>query len=139
MNDFSGVKIALLNEGTVVVSLRDDKPGIPFPGMWDLPGGGREGEETPVECAIREVQEELSITLGQESIVWDREYPSMTDPTKQMHFMVANITQEVLNSIVFGDEGQEWKTMKIEEFITHDNVVPKLKDRLKDFIESNQG
>jgi hypothetical protein len=52
---FGGTKIALLCGDHAVVYLRDDKPGIPFPGMWDLPGGGREGNEGPIECGIREV------------------------------------------------------------------------------------
>ena len=56
-SNFSGTKIALLNRGAVVAYLRDDKPGIPFRGLWDLPGGGREGDEDPVTCALREVEE----------------------------------------------------------------------------------
>ncbi|WP_162869177.1 NUDIX domain-containing protein, partial [Escherichia coli] len=45
---FGGAKIALLCDGRLLVYQRDDKPGIPWPGMWDLPGGGRENGETPL-------------------------------------------------------------------------------------------
>lgn len=33
------------------------------PGMWCVPGGKFEGEETPLECLVREVNEELNILL----------------------------------------------------------------------------
>lgn len=55
--DFTGVKVALLVEKSILVVLRDNKPDIPWPNMWELPGGGREGIETPLECLQREVWE----------------------------------------------------------------------------------
>lgn len=48
--DFSGCKIALLHGDTILTILRDDIPTIPYPNMWDFPGGGREKDETPFEC-----------------------------------------------------------------------------------------
>ena len=48
--DFTGVKAALLVEQSILVILRDNKPDIPWPNTWELPGGGREGQETPLEC-----------------------------------------------------------------------------------------
>ena len=65
--DFTGVKVALLVEKSILVVLRDNKPDIPWPNMWELPGGGREGIETPLECLQREVWEELGLTLKEES------------------------------------------------------------------------
>ena len=43
----------------VLLFLRDDKPGIPCPNMWDLPGGHVEAGETPRECILREMREEI--------------------------------------------------------------------------------
>ena len=77
--DFTGVKVALLVEKSILVVLRDNKPDIPWPNMWELPGGGREGIETPLECLQREVWEELGLTLKEESIIWSRIYPSILD------------------------------------------------------------
>ena len=55
---FSGAKLALFLGADLLVIKRDDRPDIPYPGYWDLPGGGREGDETPQACALRETYEE---------------------------------------------------------------------------------
>ena len=35
--DFTGVKVALLVEKSILVVLRDNKPDIPWPNMWEPP------------------------------------------------------------------------------------------------------
>ena len=35
-----------------------------YPDMWDLPGGHVEANETPTDAVVREVQEELGVTLS---------------------------------------------------------------------------
>jgi 8-oxo-dGTP diphosphatase len=47
--------------GAVLLRLRDDRPGLPYPGSWDLLGGAVEAGETLPEAAIREVKEEIGI------------------------------------------------------------------------------
>ena len=47
MMDFHGVKVAVLVGDKLLMHLRDDKPGLFNANMWDFPGGGREGNETP--------------------------------------------------------------------------------------------
>lgn len=135
--DFTGCKIALICDGRILTILRDDKPTIPWPNLWDLPGGGREGDETPFECAAREVYEELSIQLSKEDIVWSWIYPSMLDENKNSVFLVGKLTQEQFDSIVFGDEGQGFKLMTIEEFLALDQVVPQLQERVRDYVEES--
>lgn len=51
------------DKGEFLLYLRDNKPGIPFPGYWDLIGGHVEEGETPEEALVREVREELDIDL----------------------------------------------------------------------------
>lgn len=133
--DFSGAKIALLNQDQVLSILRDDIPTIPYPNTWDMPGGGREDEESPFDCVQREVFEELGITLSKENVHWARVYPGMIDPTKESVFMVGDISQDQLEQIVFGDEGQGWKMMPIEDFLADEQVYASLKGRLKDYLE----
>jgi 8-oxo-dGTP diphosphatase len=35
-----------------------------YPDVWDLPGGHVEADETPTDAVVREVQEELGVTLS---------------------------------------------------------------------------
>lgn len=49
--------------GELLLYLRDNKPGIPFPLHWDLIGGHVEEGESPEEALIREVKEELDYDL----------------------------------------------------------------------------
>ena len=45
--DFIGAKLALFLGDHLVIILRDNIPNIPWPGRLDLPGGAREGNESP--------------------------------------------------------------------------------------------
>ena len=133
--EFSGCKIALICDDRLLTNLRDDKASIPYPNMWELPGGGREGEETPFECVQREVFEELGLKLEEADIVWAKEYQGMLDPDKTSIFMVGTITQEECASIVFGDEGQAYQMMDICQFVSDDKVISQMQDRLSDYLE----
>ena len=133
--EFSGCKIALLCDDRLLTILRDDKASIPYPNMWELPGGGREGEETPFECVQREVFEELGLNLEEADILWAKEYQGMLDPDKISIFMVGTITQEDFASIAFGDEGQAYQMMDVNQFLADKKVIPQLQDRLSDYLE----
>lgn len=135
--DFTGCKIALICGDKILTILRDDKETIPWPNMWELPGGGREGNESPFECVAREVYEELSIQLSKDDIIWSWIYPSMLDENKKSVFLVGQLTQEQFDSIVFGDEGQGYKLVSLEEFLTSDQVVPQLQERVRDYVEES--
>lgn len=66
MSRISGAGIILLNSNNqVLLILRDNKPGIPFPGMWDIPGGHIEPGETAIDTVKREMFEEMFLELGQ--------------------------------------------------------------------------
>lgn len=133
--DFQGCKIALICGDKVLTILRDDKDDIPCPNMWELPGGGREGNESPFECATREVYEELGIHLDEDCLLWSKIYPSVIFKDKQSVFMVGQLRQEQFDNITFGDEGQGYQLMNVEEFLGSDKVVPQLQDMVRDYLE----
>jgi 8-oxo-dGTP diphosphatase len=106
--------------------------------MWDFPGGGKENGEVPMDCVTREVREEFSIDLDPASVIWRKEYPSMSQPTKIGYFMVAKVSKDQFDGIFFGDEGQRWQLMSVDEFLSRDDVVPHLKGRLRDYLISQK-
>ncbi len=134
MSDFSGAKIALFLGDHVLVYQRDDFPGLRYAGMWDLPGGGRENDETPIECALRETEEEFGIRIDPASIIWHRIYASADFTGMVAHFFVGTLTQELADAIVFGDEGQQWAMVHIDALMEREDFVTRYCDRLRDYL-----
>ncbi|WP_397452938.1 NUDIX hydrolase [Pseudomonas sp. NA-150] len=131
---FSGAKIAVLCEGQLLTYQRDDKPTIPWPGLWDLPGGGREGKETPEQCALRETEEEFGLTLDPACIVWTRVYPGQGMHGLDTWFFVAEVPAGCFAQVVFGDEGQRWQVMSVAAFLALTDAVGPLQQRLCQFF-----
>jgi 8-oxo-dGTP diphosphatase len=59
-----GASLIFVNSSNeILLFLRDNKPSIPFPNRWDLPGGTVEPGETPRQCIVREIEEEIGYAL----------------------------------------------------------------------------
>lgn len=129
MSDFVGCKAAFFCGGDILTYLRDDKPGLPWPAMWDLPGGGREGRETPEACLLRELEEEFGLALPPERLLWRLELPAMIDASRSSHFFAGRISEAEIAAIRFGDEGQYWQMMEIASFLTHPQGIAELQSR----------
>ena len=132
--DFLGCKAALLCGDALLTYLRDDKPGLPWPGHWDLPGGGRERAETPEDCLLRELHEEFGLMLPPDRLVFRRVWPSMMDSARASLFFAGRITPAEISAIRFGDEGQYWQMMAVADYLTHPLAVPALQARVADAL-----
>jgi 8-oxo-dGTP diphosphatase len=135
--NFHGVKVAVLVNGKLLMHLRDNTPGLFNANKWDFPGGGREGDETPQECAIREVQEEFGVSLTPNSFVWERSYPAQKDPNQKALFMVAELPEQELEKVSL-TEGQQWKLFDQAAFFEDEDVIEALKGRFNDYLETQQ-
>ncbi|MBN1928712.1 MAG: NUDIX hydrolase [Chlorobiaceae bacterium] len=61
----AGTSIIFKNHrNQILLFLRDDKPEIPYPNLWDLPGGHVEADETPEACIVREMLEEIETDVS---------------------------------------------------------------------------
>lgn len=127
--DFTGAKAALFCDGFVLTYLRDEKPGLRWPGLWDLPGGGREGAEGPEDCLLRELWEEFGLRLSADRLVWRRVFPSMVEAGQTSVFFGGWLTRQEVAAIRFGDEGQGWELMPVVGFLGHSNAVPEMQRR----------
>ncbi|MFJ4185365.1 NUDIX domain-containing protein [Kitasatospora sp. NPDC089509] len=64
-DDFEGVLVFVTDTaGRLLLHLREDGPGMAWPGYWTPIGGWREGDETALETAVREVREEAGIRIS---------------------------------------------------------------------------
>jgi len=130
---FVGAKLTVLSRGHVLTLLRDDTPAISYPNMWDLPGGGREGAETPLDCVLRETHEEFGLVVPPTLLTYRRYYP-YPGGTGGWHFGAVwdDLTADMIR---FGDEGQGWQFMPAAQFVTHENAVPFLQERTRLFLD----
>lgn len=133
VTSFHGAKLLLTEGGRLLTYLRDDLAHIPFPAHWDLPGGGREGRETPVECALRELQEEFGITLPPLRLTGHRFPPDYRDSRSSWLFC-GDLTSAEIAAIRFGDEGQEWRMMEIGKFLAQPRIVPHFRQRITSML-----
>ncbi len=137
--DFVGAKLALILGDRVLCYLRDDFAGLPFAGHWDLPGGGREGDETAEECVLRELEEEFGLRLGEERLIWRHVFPSWHRAGRRAVFFGGRITADEVAAIRFGDEGQRWEMMATAAFTGHPEAVPYLRDRVAEMLAAGSG
>jgi len=98
--------------GKLLIYLRDDKAGISFPNHWDLFGGIIEEGESPEQALVREVEEELGITIQRYHKF--REYDS-TEGEKPNRKYVFYAKVEVLQEELTLHEGQRMTSIRLEE------------------------
>ncbi len=120
---FHGAKLLLIHDGHLLTYLRDDHAGLPFPGHWDLPGGGREGKESPVDCALRELHEEFSLRLAPERLA-GQNFRSYQRPDMWSWLFTGTLARPEIAAIRFGEEGQEWLMMPLAEYLSHPRAIP---------------
>ena len=105
-HDLQGVLVLLTDpQGRIAMQLRDNKPGLPAANKWGLFGGLIDGNQTPKDAALREIQEELGVSLDPERLSLYRTH----------YIPEQNLTTWIFHCPVEGDldhavlrEGQTW-------------------------------
>ena len=130
---FDGAKLAALLGDALLVYRRDDKPDIPFPGLLDLPGGGREGDESPAQCALRELAEEFGLAVAPDRIHYSRAY-RLGDGVTISHFLAVHLSEDEVAAVRFGEEGQDWALLPIADYLSDSDAIPRLRDWLAAYV-----
>jgi 8-oxo-dGTP pyrophosphatase MutT (NUDIX family) len=94
------------------------EPTKPSPIFWKLPGGRGEGDETPEETALLELEEETGL-IDVDITKLRKEDKGGYD--RYLFVAISNSDDPVLKEV--GDEGEEIRTFEISEF-----------DRMADFL-----
>lgn len=134
MTEFHGAKVALISGRNVLTLLRDDLATIPFPNMWDFPGGGREGDETPQDCVLRELFEEFGLRLEESDLVYRASRDGVLPRQPKIWFFGAVLEQLDPSQISFGTEGQRWELMPIDTYLAHPKAINHLQGGLRGFL-----
>ncbi|MDX1819725.1 MAG: NUDIX hydrolase [Paracoccaceae bacterium] len=124
---FVGAKLALFLGDHLAVILRDIRPDIPWPGRLDLPGGGRDGDETPAQCALRETHEELGLRIAPDALCWARRFAGSSGP---VWFFASHLAADRARDVVFGNEGQGWRFMSPQDYLSDPLAIPHFQDRI---------
>lgn len=103
------IAVAVLEqEGNWLLQLRDDIPGIVFPGTWGLFGGHLDPGETPEEGVQRELLEEIG---------WQAEglspWFNHRDPHRVLHVFRGRLTAELAELRL--SEGQDMTLASLQE------------------------
>jgi 8-oxo-dGTP diphosphatase len=120
--------------GDKIIVYRRSQDAPVYAGAIDVPGGGLEAGETPFETFKREVKEEFGLDITTEHIVYARRYASAQLPGKFGWFAVAKLPAAAKELIVFGDEGDEYMLMTVEEYLALTNAWPVFQDRTRDYL-----
>lgn len=132
---FHGCKGFVFCGERLLVLLRDNTPDLIFADMWDLPGGGREGGETPEQTFLRETEEELGLVLRESDLVWAQRFEASHTLGAHVWYFAAHLGEDAWRQIVFGDEGQGWGLVSVEQFMSMGRVVPGMTGRLAVYLE----
>lgn len=130
---FGGTKAAVFIGPLLLITLRDDRADIPYPGLWDFPGGGRDGDETPEQTMARELAEEVGLEFAAAQVRWRRSFPA--NGALVNWFFVLELPAGAEAAIVFGDEGQGWKLCEPAAFLAMTDAIPFLQDRLSLWLD----
>jgi len=128
---FSGAKLALFLGVKLLVIKRDDKPDIPYPGFWDLPGGGREDGESPEDCVLRETLEEVSLSIPVSDLTWSKSYQR---PRGTVWFFVSHQPADWVKQVKLGSEGQCWRLMDPQDYCRDTLAVPHFAEQLRNYL-----
>ncbi|OPX29157.1 MAG: hypothetical protein B1H06_01960 [Candidatus Cloacimonas sp. 4484_143] len=104
-----GSSIIFVNDqNQVLLFLRDDKPDLPYRNMWDVLGGHVESDETPEECIVREMKEEIDLDLKDFQLLCCKEFDDRIEYT---YWKKSNLKIEEINLM----EGQRLKWFTRQE------------------------
>jgi 8-oxo-dGTP diphosphatase len=132
-----GASIALVTQtelGRCVLAVqRTDTPNIPYPGCWEVPGGGAEPGESAEQCARREFFEETGIEVPEAALVWQSLRRTAHGTPPQNAFFVAEMEYAALPPLRLSDEAQAGCFMPVVAFCGHPRAVRGHAIRLADY------
>ena len=95
--------------------------GKPSPVMWKIPGGKKEGNESPQETAIRELLEETGIKVGVDDLYLVEEVDKSSHRNPHTLFVFMAKVENFNGLLRLGDEGEYVALFEMRD-------IPKMED-----------
>ena len=124
--------------GRFLFQLRDDNPEILYPGKIGLFGGHREGNETFLECVVREVREEISYFLPSESFAHLTSYEEAVPYGGTIHTEIFVANNVPADRLVI-TEGSLFAVKPEDVVIVEPRFSPLARFAMKAFLNDQQG
>lgn len=113
----------------------------PYKGMWGIPAGFNDDEETFEEALIREAKEEINLDVKDytyfKSFVGDYEYKGVIKKFISACFIIKVDDTEAAN-LKPGDDVAEFKWVPLAQIDYEEIGFPSVKERIKDYSNVNQ-
>ena len=121
----AAVAIIVVDHKTVLMQHRDTHEGLIFPGHWSLFGGAVDEGEEPIDALIRELYEEILLTVNKAEYFTaiDYDFEFCKKGISQRRYYIVHITDTEQKKLEL-HEGDGMKTFTLPEILTTDKVVP---------------
>ncbi|MCQ4188974.1 MULTISPECIES: NUDIX hydrolase [Methylocystis] len=121
----AAVALLVLDDGRYLMQLRDEKPGIFFPGHWGLFGGGLEPGEGAEAALRRELREELGYDAP--TMVWfttmTLDFTALGGGPVERHFFETPLAAAQMERLVLG-EGRAMRAFEGPDLLARERVTP---------------
>jgi 8-oxo-dGTP pyrophosphatase MutT (NUDIX family) len=121
----ASVALILLDDSRYLMQLRDQKPGIFYPGHWGCFGGGMEAGETPEAALRRELFEELGYRAGAISYFtrFSFDFTCCGARPVERHYYEVKIAASDVKAMRLG-EGSAMRAFDGAELLANERVTP---------------
>jgi len=103
--------------------------GKPLPGLWEFPGGKVEADETPEHALIRELKEELGVTVAPRSL---SPLTFVSHAYAEFHLLMPVYACRCWQGAMVGNEGQELVWVRPEALSAY--AMPPADEPLKETL-----
>lgn len=114
--------LIVLKDGRYLMQLRDQKPGIFYPGHWGLFGGGMEPGETVEAALARELEEELCLEGARGRYVTEFSFAFGRFGRVLRYYYEVRVDDDALSRLKVR-EGREMRAFSAAEILTQPRVV----------------